>query len=254
MSLTNDDSNLGMLLPIRSGMELADYLRFLLVDFPDSLPFADTKLCGTAPAEAIVLSTDPDDHGHPYRFLGCDLDTQDLILEPERLNLLGENVYRRALLCIEAEGQIFLGLSAFKYRHQGNWLFAAPAMLYRRRTRHDKRVRIDGQIVLRYRDGRTILARLHDFSPSGASFFTDVPLPIGETLLAEFEVLDCGTCETVVTAARCEHLAAGAPYRYLVGVKMQLTATQRKKAEQLYLCKKAEQMKHVVDSARSRNR
>jgi len=34
---------------------------------------------------------------------------------------------------------------------------------------------------------------------------------------------------------------------------MQLTAAQRKKAEQLYLCKKAEAMKQVVDSARSRN-
>jgi len=253
MTLTADDSNLGMLLPVRSGMELPDYFQLLLVDFTESLPFSDTGLCSVAPAESVVLSTDPDDHGLRYRFLGCDPDTQDLILKPERPDLSGEDAYRRALVCIDTQSHVLMGLSTFKYRLQGNWLFAAPALIYRRRTRQSKRVRVDGQIVLRHRDGRTVVARLHDFSPTGASFFSDEPFPVGETLLAEFEVLNCGVCETVVTSAREERLPAGSPYRYLTGVKMQLTAAQRKKAEQLYLCKKAEQMKRIVESARSRN-
>ncbi|MGC9128402.1 MAG: PilZ domain-containing protein, partial [Acidithiobacillus sp.] len=152
--------------------------------------------------------------------------------------LVAEEHYRRVLLFVESSGSILMGLSAFKCRHQGNDSFSPPALLYRRRTRQDRRVRIDGQILLRHRDGRTIVAHLNDFSPSGASFYADQLFPVGETLLAEFEVLDCGTCETVVTTAREERLPSGGPYRYLVGVKMQLTAAQRKKAEQLYLCKK----------------
>ncbi|MGC9239934.1 MAG: PilZ domain-containing protein, partial [Acidithiobacillus sp.] len=213
---------------LRSGLELAEYLQLLLPEFPESVAFSDSGICQAASADAVILSSDPEDAGHPYRFLGCDPDTQDLRMTPKRPNLIDEKHYRRALLFMEAQGRILMGLSAFKYRHQGTDCFSPPPLIYSRKTRQDRRVRIDGQILLRHRDGRTITARLHDFSPSGASFYTDEPFPVGESLLAEFEVLDCGACETVVTTAREERLPAGSPYRYLVGVKMQLTAAQRK--------------------------
>jgi hypothetical protein len=51
-----------------------------------------------------------------------------------------------------------------------------------------------------------------------------------------------------------ENLPSGAPHGYLVGIKMLLTAAQRRKAEHIYLCKKMELMKQVADSSRSRNR
>ena len=253
MGLTADNSTLGMMLPLRSGMDLGQYLQRVMPEFPDSLPFADAGLCKRAPMEAVVLSSNAGDLGHPYRFLGCDPDTQDLLLTPKRAGTLGEGDYRRALLFLEEKGSIILCSTALKYLHKDSWCFSPPSLLYRRRTRQDKRVRISGQIIVRFRDGRTVTGDLYDFSPSGASFYTDEPFRLGETLLAEFAVPDCGICETVVTTAREARLSPNSPSRYLVGIKMQLTAAQRKKAEQLYLCKKADTMKQVVDSARSRN-
>ncbi|MGK9450981.1 PilZ domain-containing protein [Acidithiobacillus caldus] len=254
MSLTRDDSNLGMLLPFRSEMDLASYLQLLMPEFQPSVGFAESRICDGGRGAAVILSTDPNDGGHPYVFEGCDTTSQNLLFTPARQNFLGDDLYRRALLVIEQDGRISMGLSSFQYRHQGQTHFSPPGLVYQRRTRKDKRILIEGDILIRRRDGRTVLARLHDFSPSGASFYTDEPFAVGETFLAEFAVPDCGTCETVVTTARREDSPLGVPYRHLVGVKMQLTAAQRKKAEQLYLCKKAESMKRVVDSARSRNR
>jgi len=253
MSLTRDDSNLGMLLPLRSEMDLASYMELLIPEFRTPLDFVESRVCNDGRGAAVILSTDLNDGGYPFIFEGCDPISMNLLFTPARPTLLGDDAYRRALIFVEQDGRISMGLSSFLYRHQGQTHFAPPGLVYQRNTRKDRRIPIEGNILLRKRDGQTILARLHDFSPSGASFYTDEEFVAGDTFLAEFEVLDCGTCEIVVTTARREDLTRGAPYRYLVGVKMQLTAAQRKKAEQLYLCKKAEFMKRVVDSATSRH-
>ncbi|WMT47844.1 MAG: PilZ domain-containing protein [Acidithiobacillus caldus] len=253
MSLARDDSNLGMLLPLRSEMDLASYMELLIPEFQPAIGIAESRICDGGRGAAVILSAEIDDGGHPFVFEGCDPISMNLLFTPARPTLLGDDAYRRALIFVDQDGRISMGLSSFLYRHQGQTHFAPPGLVYQRNTRKDRRIPIEGNILLRKRDGRTILARLHDFSPSGASFYTDEAFVVGDTFLAEFEVLDCGACETVVTTARREALARGAPYRYLVGVKMQLTAAQRKKAEQLYLCKKAESMKRIVDSARSRH-
>ncbi|OFC61616.1 pilus assembly protein PilZ, partial [Acidithiobacillus caldus] len=175
---------------------------------------AESRICAGGRGAAVILSTDPNDGGHPYVFEGCDATSQNLLFTPARPNFLGDDLYRRALLVIEQDGRISMGLSSFQYRHQGQAHFSPPGLVYQRSTRKDKRIPIEGNILLRRRDGRTVLARLHDFSPSGASFYTDEPFAVGETFLAEFEVLDCGICETVVTTARCEDSQLGGPYRY----------------------------------------
>jgi hypothetical protein len=237
--LSTDDTNLGMVLPMRADMDLAEYMRLLTPEFFTAIPIAETVLCTKAGGAAVLLSTAPDDHGHLYRFEGCDPVTGDLIFTPAAKVSIGDDAYQRALVFIEQEKQLYMGLSTLNYRYQNRYQFTPPSMVYVRKTRANKRVTIEGHILLRRLDGRTVLARLNDFSPSGASFYTDESFASGEALLAEIEVLDCGVCETVVTTVRQENLHGGRPYRHLIGIKMQLTAAQRKKAEQLYLCKKA---------------
>lgn len=251
MITTHVDTDLGMLLPFRAEIDLASYLEILIAGFQTSMAFSDSQICTEGRGSAVIYSADRNDSGHPYLFEGCDTAYQILYFTPLRRNLLGDEVYRQALFVIEHSGHISMGLSSFQNRHHGQDCFLPRGPIYQRKTRRDRRVLIDGLIFLRRRDGRSTIARLHDFSPSGASFYTDEAFVFGETLLAEFEIPDCGVCETVVTVVRQDILSLGNPYRFIVGVKMQLTSAQRKKAEQLYLCKKAESMKRIVDSARS---
>ena len=94
--------------------------------------------------------------------------------------------------------------------------------------------------------------KLHDFSPGGASLFLDRDfLASGEMVLVEFEIPECGTCETVAKIARQEKITHPL-YPYLYGIHFELTAAQKRKAEHLYLCKKGEQIQQVVNSARDR--
>jgi len=232
-------------------MDLGSYLQLLTPEFQPPVTFAESQLCTRGRGFAVILSMDPNDGGHPYVFTGCDATTENLLVTPTRSKFLGDEAYRRALLLVEQNGHISMGLSSFLYRHQGQEHFARPAVIYQRRARQDNRIPIEGNLLLRRRDGRTVVSRLHDFSPSGASFYTNEDFSAGEMLLAAFEIPNCGACETVITIARQKSLPIGSPYRFLYGARLQLTAAQRKKAEHLYLCKKAGDQKQVVDSARS---
>lgn len=251
--LSADNTNLGMVLPMRIEMDLAEYMHILSPEFSMAISAAEAELCSKVGGDAVLLSTEPDDHGHLFQFDGCDPDTGDFIFTPTVNVSISDSAYQRSLIFLEHGKTIYMALMAFNYQFHNRYHFTPPSMVYVRKTRANKRVSIEGDILLRLLDGRTILARLNDFSPSGASFYTDVPIPLGEALLAEFEILDCGVCETVVTAVRQETISGRQPSQYLIGIKMQLTAAQRKKAEQLYLCRKAEIIKKTLNSSTSRH-
>ena len=72
--LSTDDTNLGMVLPLRIDMDLAEYMRILTPEFSTAIPIAETELCTKAGGAAVLLSTATNDHGHLYRFEGCSYD------------------------------------------------------------------------------------------------------------------------------------------------------------------------------------
>lgn len=243
-----DDTNLGMLLPLRAGLGMAEYQAFLLGEFPESVvdDVAD-RLCPCPGGDAVLFSADPEDDGNRFTFHGCDGDNLTFSAKAG----MGDRNYRKALVFVEVGQNIYTFFADLRQVFEGRLHFVMPRLVHKRSARYAKRVRLDGKILLRRKDGRAIQAVLQDFSPTGASFLTgNEGFRVGETMLAEFEIPDCGICETVVTSVRTETRSGGG-FRTLVAVKMALTREQRKKAEQLYLCKKAEQMRKVVDSSRS---
>ena len=248
MHLSADNTNIGMLLPMRVGLGLAEYQQLIISDFSESIVDAvDAHLCQSIGLDAVLFSTDTTDDGKRFAFNGCD--HGGLIFSPKSGPL--NDVYQKTLVFIETGVYIYTFFADLKYVFSGELHFSLPRMIHRRRTRQSKRVLLDGNIILKRKDGRKMLAKLVDFSPTGASFVTDdTDFSVGEMMLAEFEIPDCGVCETVVTAVRTEH-HPGRGFHILVAIKMALTTDQKKKAEHLYLCKKAEEIKKLSDPSRS---
>lgn len=248
MQLSADNTNLGMLLPMRTGLGLADYQQLIINEFSETLfDAAEAQLCQAPGWDAVLFSADPADDGKPFTFMGCD---QGGLMFTSKIGAL-DDAYQKTLVFLESGNYVYTFFADLKYAFSGALHFAMPRMIYRRKTRQLKRVKLDGDIILRRKDGRKMLAKIVDFSPTGASFVTDdADFSVGETMLAEFEIPDCGMCETVVTAVRTEH-HPGRGFRTLVAIRMALTQEQKKKAEQLYLCKKADELKRVAESSRS---
>ncbi|MEY2343354.1 PilZ domain-containing protein, partial [Acidithiobacillus sp. IBUN Pt1247-S3] len=177
---------------------------------------------------------------------------RELLLEPVS-PLLGEEIQlRKPLLFVLARPQILGFFADWKHSAQGLHYFDLPTRVLARKARERRRVPIEGNILMRAKNGRTLYGKLHDFSPGGASMFLDQDfLEPGEMVLVEFEIPECGACETVATIARRERINHPL-YPYLYGIHFQLTEAQQRKAEHLYLCKKGEQIRNVVNSARDR--
>ncbi|MDD3761535.1 MAG: PilZ domain-containing protein [Acidithiobacillus sp.] len=253
MSLAFDDSELGMMLPFRGELNLAEYFEALLPEFRE-VPAADpgqSPLCTSPEGDAVLLSPDPKAPGEVLRYQGCDPASGSLRFLSASLSL-NQDVKRRVLLFVSLDRKVYMGFSEAKGAAEGLLLFTHPHHLYCRKVRADRRIPMDeGHATLRRSDGRTLLCRMHDFSPSGVSFLVDQDIPPGEVLMVTFEIPECGTCETVARVVRQETLPSGSLYKYLVAVSMSLTKEQRRKAENLYLCKKGEQVKRVVGSSRS---
>jgi len=248
---TNNHSSLALLLPLRSGMDLASYMQRFISDFKMCTGLFESQICNRGGGAAVIFSADVNDNGNPYIFEGCDNQLKNLILSPARNKVQEDNAYRRALLVIKQGGFISIGLSSFLYRQQGQEHFSVPSVIYQRNDRKDKRIPIDGDVLLRHRDGQSIAGKLRDITPSGISFYADKAFAAGEMFLASFEVLSCAiTCETIITVAHCKPSLEGGVNRYIIGAQMQLVAAQRKKAEQLYLCRKKAFMKLVSRSSR----
>jgi len=250
MSLSVDDTNLGMLLPMRAGHSMVEYQQAVLTEFAE--PIQDhipEHLCTTTAADAMLFSDEASEDGQHFVFRGCD--QGGLVFSPKNPLLPAEH-YQNTLIFLEIDSRIYTFIARLKYIFQGDLHFDMPQILHKRQTRHNKRVRIEGSVVLGRKNGRTAIARIYDFSPTGLSFLSEETdfLP-GESLLASFDVPECGTCETIATIVRVDNRPAGRGFRALVAVKMTLTQAQRTKAEQLYLCKKAEELKKRSESSRT---
>ncbi len=249
MSLSVDDTNLGMLLPMRAGHSMVEYQQSLLTEFAELIQdHIPEHLCTTSAADAMLFSDKVSADGQHFLFRGCD--QGGLVFSPKNPLLPAEH-YQNTLIFVEIESSIYTFIAPLKYIFQGDLHFDMPQILHKRQTRHNKRVRIEGDMVLGRKNGRTAIARVHDFSPTGISFLTEETdfLP-GESILASFDIPECGTCETIATIVRVDHRPTGRGFRALVAARMTLTQAQRAKAEHLYLCKKAEELKKRSESSR----
>ncbi|WP_369573360.1 PilZ domain-containing protein [Acidithiobacillus sp. IBUN Pt1247-S3] len=239
--VTLDRTPLVSLLPLRKGMNIADYHLLLVGEFDRSMvDFVPDNLCQTTIGNAVLFAADPQDPGHSFSFLGCD--QSGLLFRAQNSAVWG--AYRKVLVFVETAGGIYSFFSDLDgIDSQGVYHFRRPALLYQRKTRLRRRLHLDGEIVLRRRSGESIPGSLHDLSLDGASFFlANCPLDAGEAALVEFDVVDCGHCETVVTTVRRE--ARSATLGDLVGVRLLLTKEQKKQVEHLYLCLEYPQLRH----------
>jgi hypothetical protein len=246
MGITSDNTELGMILPMRGMLSLVEYYEIIIGEFGDGIfDNIPDKLCIDKQCDAVIFSADVTDSGNHFYFDDCETDS--LIFSSSGLGT--EEDYKKSLIFIDQGDSICMFFSEFKYLFKGRHYFDMPRLIYRRVSRGAKRVRLDGVITLRKADGVEIVGQLYDFSPTGAGFFVpkDV-LRIGENILAEFTIDGCGKCETVVNVVRIS--TVGIPYgRCLVGIKMSLTRDQKNRAEQLYLCKKADEIRRLPDYA-----
>ncbi|MBE7566061.1 PilZ domain-containing protein [Acidithiobacillus thiooxidans] len=252
MGLTSDDTELGMMLPLRSGLSIAEYQQTLVEEFGEAVfENIPAMLCSERSAEglgdAVIFSADSNDSGAHFYFDGCE--SESLLFRLK--GVLAREDYKKALIFVELGDFIFMFFSDLKYLFEGRYYFDVPRMIYRRASRRAKRVRLEGAITLRKAGGAEMVGQLHDFSPSGASFYAprDSYKP-GDNVLAEFTIADCGTCETVVTVVRVQEEGAPAG-QCLVGIRMSLTRDQKKRAEHLYLCKKAEEIQKRPEYSRN---
>lgn len=237
---TLEDAGLRDFLPLRSGLQIADYHALLMDDFQriilDSLP---EQLCRAAGAAAVLFSADTADAGQSATFAGC---------SPEGLRFSGGALPLRAhpgkhLVFLEVPEGMYSFFTDFRAQRGEHLLFSPPPILYQRPTRLAKRMRLQGPLILLRKNGQQHAGMLHDFSLTGASFFTGTDtLALGEALLIDFDVMECGRCETVVTVLRKE--ARDARLKHLVAVRLLLTKAQRKKVEYLFLCHKYPQLRN----------
>lgn len=248
MSLTSDNTELGMMLPLRSALSIAEYQQLMVAEFGEPV-FEDiaSMLCTGERGDAVILSSDSLDSGSHFYFDGCD--SQALVFRLK--GSIAAEDYKKALIFIEMGDFIYMFFADLKYVFEGRYHFDLPRMIYRRASRGAKRVRVEGAITLRKMGGTEQVGQLHDFSPSGASFMAPKGIyQPGEKVLAEFAIADCGTCETVVTIVRVQE--EGIPEGLcLVGIRMALTKDQKKRAEHLYLCKKADEIQKRPDYSRN---
>ncbi|MBU2837966.1 PilZ domain-containing protein [Acidithiobacillus thiooxidans] len=254
MSLTADDSELALLMPQRAEMPLMEYLSLVFLAGAEDLLHPVPEQLDIRPGQsALIYGPDSEDDGQLCHFQGWDMEA--LVLRPAAFALGGLPEYHKALIFVLARPWLLGFFADWKYFREGAHHFQCPQRVLRRRTRKEARMRIEGHIIIRRKRASgltTVLANLYDFSASGASFYTDqADFTKKEMFLVEFEIPNCGTCETIATTARVETLSHSV-YGYLVGIHFELTESQRKKAQHLYLCQKAEQIQQLSDASRHR--
>ncbi|MBU2753439.1 PilZ domain-containing protein [Acidithiobacillus sp. CV18-2] len=251
MSLSDDDTELALMIPHRGDLPLVDLLPLAFLSGYEELLLPNPEdLHLSAGNAAIFYTPESGDNGTLCHVRGWE--GQELLLEPMMPALGEEKPLRKPLFFVLARPRILGFFADWKHSAKGMHYFAVPTRALFRNARSERRVKLDGNILLRAKDGRAFYGKLHDFSPSGASLFLDRDvLAPGEVVLAEFEIPECGICETIVTIARQEHLTHPL-YPYLYGIHFELTENQKRKAEHLYLCKKGEQIQQVINSSRDR--
>ncbi len=251
MSLSEDDTELALLLPQRGGLALVDFLPLVFLSGYEERLRPNPEDLGLAEGQSAIFYTpESGDSGTLCHFRGWE--GHEFLLEPVNPMLGEAPPLRKPLFFCLARPQILGFFADWKHSTQGLEYFEIPTRVLTRQARQQRRVQIEGNILMRKKDGRTIYGKLHDFSPGGASLLLDKDiLAPGEMVLVEFEIPECGTCETIATIARQERITHPL-YPYLYGIHFELTESQKRKAEHLYLCKKGEQIRSVVNSARDR--
>ncbi len=251
MPLSEDDTELALLLPQRGDLALVDFLPLVFLVGYQELLLPNPEDLGAAEGQSAIFYTpESGDAGTLCHFRGWE--GREFLLETVNPSLGEEPPLRKPLIFLLARPNILGFFAGWKHSVQGIHSFEIPTRVLARSARKQRRVPIEGNILMRARDGRTLYGKLHDFSPSGASMFLDRELlEPGETVLVEFEIPECGTCETVATVVRRESILHPL-YPYLYGIHFTLTEAQKRKAEHLYLCKKGEQIKKVITPARDR--
>ncbi|UTV81127.1 PilZ domain-containing protein [Acidithiobacillus sp. YTS05] len=251
MPLSEDDTELALLLPSRGNLPLVEFLPLVFLSGSHEFLLPNPEDLGAAEGQSAIFYTpDSGDNGTLCHFLRWE--GREFLLEPAGPSLSAETQLRKPLIFLLARPQILGFFADWKYSGEGLHHFELPTRVLARSARRQRRVPIEGNILMRSKNGRTLYGKLHDFSPGGASMFLDQDiLEPGEMVLVEFEIPECGICETVATIARRERITHPI-YPYLYGIYFQLTEAQQRKAEHLYLCKKAEQIKKVVNSAQDR--
>jgi len=260
MNLTADDSELALLIPHRAGMPLMEYLFLVFLSGAEDLMHPDpVQLEVQAGQSALIYCPGPQDEGQLCHVQGRDhfqVWYEDaLILRPATVALDEFPEYDKALIFVLARPWLLGFFADWKYFREGAHHFQYPHRVLRRRARKESRIRIEGHIIVRRERAsgvNTMLGKLHDFSLCGASFYSDQSDFLEkEQFHVEFGFPFNGTCETIATTARVETLSHSI-YGYLVGIHFELTEAQRKKAQNLYLCRKAEQIQQLSDTRRHR--
>ncbi|MBU2743383.1 PilZ domain-containing protein [Acidithiobacillus albertensis] len=171
---------------------------------------------------ALIYRSDEHDNGTLCHVRGWDAD--DLMLEQNTLSLDTSLSYKKTLIFILARPYLMGFFADWKCFQSGTHYFQRPQRVLRRKSRMHARVPIHGKVLVHRRSGDVTSHILNDFSPGGASFYSeDKVLSQGEMLLIEMEINACGVCETTASIARIESLEHSAQ-GYLVGVRFNLSS------------------------------
>lgn len=221
-----------------------EYQQAILPEFaeaclPDALP---ERLCTVPTASDALLFSEPvAEDGQHFLFRGCD--QGGLVFSPQS-PLESPEAYEHTLVFLDLPNYIYTFMAHLKYLFGGNLHFDMPHTVYRRHSRHNQRIRIEGSVIVGRKNGDTTIARLCDFTPTGLSFFTEATdFHPGEPVFVSLDVPECGACEAIAHIVRVENRPSTRGFRALVAAQMTLTPMQKTKAKQIYLSKKAAALK-----------
>ena len=191
-------------------------------------------------SSTIVFSENTDDHGNIFIFNG--VDNGRILLKP-KIHVENIEDYNSTLIFAEKDNVVCFFMARLEYVIENIFYYTTYSELFQRKVRSHKRIALPGQAKVCTKDGRTLLCEIVDFSPTGISLKScNNDFSIGEMLLLEVEIPDCGVCETTINISRLE--ACGS-HDAIYGARLNLTKEQEKKSEQLYLCKKAVQIQNL---------
>ncbi len=124
MHLSVDNTNLGMLLPMRAGLGLSEYQQLIINEFSESIfDDVDAHLCQSTGMDAVLFSTDTADDGKLFAFKGCD--HGGLVFSPKSGTF--NDVYQKTLVFIESGSYVYTFLPISNTFFPGNSIFLCRA-------------------------------------------------------------------------------------------------------------------------------
>jgi hypothetical protein len=239
--MSRDPASLIRLLPMRNGMNIADYHLRVIGDFDrKSVQFGMEQLCAQSARPAMLFSADLLDPGHAFIFETCT--AAGLELRPVSSSVWSN--YQKVLFIIQSIDGLFSGFCALEgIDSRGIFHLHKPNILYYRDVRLHRRLHLDGEILLRRKNGEKISGLLNDLSPTGVSCFVrNGYLDRGEVLLTSFTVTGCGECDATARVVRSA--PGSATLGSLVGLQLLLTKTQHQRMEHLHFCLLYPELRH----------